>query len=246
MTPGCHVVEFGAGTGVLSMLAARLGAGQVTALEVNRRSVDYARKAVQLNGLSDTVTVVEGHFADFCLSEGADILVCEMLSSIMLVEPQVPACRHGVSHVLRAGGTVLPASATVYLVPVECPGVLHRFAVEGLIFPPAPQTVDHGVARDLADLVPVVHFDFGDPDTPLHVEHRVQFEVADRGTVHGLLGMFDATLTDDIVLQMEDGWRELFLPLEAPVQVDRGDLLEVRVAYTPGEPASLELDARTK
>ncbi|MFW9943992.1 MAG: hypothetical protein ACFFB7_03255, partial [Candidatus Sifarchaeia archaeon] len=50
----------------------------------------------------------------------------------------------------------------------------------------------------------------------------------------GIVGMFEARLYEDIVLRMDDGWRDLFLPLADPKQLVKDDVLRIRVEYTPG------------
>jgi len=240
VTEDRSVVDLGTGTGVLALLAARAGARRVVGVDLDPLCIEYARAAAAANGLSDRVQFVVSHFADFALQSRADVVICEMLSSMMLVEQQVEACAHAVKNVLREGGVLLPRSATVYAVPVECPNVLSRFTVCDLTFRPVPQTVDHTLARDLADPVVVVHFDFND-DTVRPVDTVLRFTIVDSGTVHGLVGFFEAVLTDRIRLEMTDGWRDLFVPLSSPVRVESGDELFVRLRYRPGDVTSLSV-----
>jgi len=58
--PGASVLDLGAGSGVLGLAAARLGAASVLALDTDPQAVRAARKNVRLNGLEAVVRVEEG------------------------------------------------------------------------------------------------------------------------------------------------------------------------------------------
>ena len=72
-----RVLDLGAGTGVLSLAAARLGAEEVKAVELNHISFETARKNVILNELEPVIETVLGP-AERCLEFPAD-LVCSNL-----------------------------------------------------------------------------------------------------------------------------------------------------------------------
>jgi len=243
--PESRVVDIGTGTGVLALIAAKAGAKSVTAVDVNRESLNYARKAAEINGLSQRVRFVESHFEDYVHEEQADIVVCEMLSSMLLVEQQVPACAHAAKRILKPGGIILPASASVYAVPVECHSLLERFSLFDLEFPKVPQTLGKGDAKDLSDAVLVAKFDFSTPDVPAEVDEMLEYTIIEDGVLHGLVGFFKAQLYEDITLGMDDGWRELFLPLAEPVEVSKGARVSVQLRFKPGEFDSLKLGRPT-
>lgn len=55
--PGDRVADVGAGSGILAIAAARLGAGRVLAVEAEPHAVAAARSNIALNGVGDRVTV---------------------------------------------------------------------------------------------------------------------------------------------------------------------------------------------
>lgn len=61
--PRRRVVDVGAGSGILAMAAARLGAAAVLALEIDPVAVAVAVENVAANGLADRITVVEADVA---------------------------------------------------------------------------------------------------------------------------------------------------------------------------------------
>ena len=239
--PESHVVDIGTGTGVLALTAARAGAKSVTAVDVNGESLNYARKAAEINGLSQRISFVESHFEEYVPEEQADIVVCEMLSSMLLVEQQVPACAHAVKRILKPGGIILPANASVYAVPVECHSLWKRFNLFDLEFPKIPQTLGKGDAKDLSDAVLIAKFDFSSPDGPAEINEMLKYTIVEDGVLHGLVGFFKAQLHENITLGMDDGWRELFLPLDEPVEVSKGARVSVQLQFKPGEFDSLKL-----
>ena len=237
-----YVVDIGTGSGVLAILAAKAGARRVTAIDVNQESIEYAREAALMNGVNDRIDFVEGHFANFVPEERADMVICEMLSSIMLIEQQVPACAHAVENILKPQGKIIPQQATIYLVPVESRLMIDRFDFEQIRFPKVMQTTSPDTVRDLADAKLLTELDFTDNSSNSQIDETLNFEVVSDGTIHGLVGLFESRLVEDIMLKMEDGWKQLFLPLEQPMKVERGNEFTVRVAYTPGEYRSLVIE----
>ena len=58
VTPESIVVEIGTGSGLLAMIAARLGAKHVTAIEANDHLAAIAQANFEANGLADKITVI--------------------------------------------------------------------------------------------------------------------------------------------------------------------------------------------
>lgn len=60
MRPGQRVLDVGCGSGILSIAAAKLGAGAVLALDTDPLAVRVARENVERNGVDAQVQVIEG------------------------------------------------------------------------------------------------------------------------------------------------------------------------------------------
>lgn len=237
-----YVIDLGTGSGILAILAARQGA-RVTAIDANAESLKYARAAAEQNGVGEKIEFVHTHFSDFNPEEKADVVLCEMLSSIMLIEQQIPASQYAVKHLLKSNGKILPHQVKLFVIPVQNEILWDRFNIEDLIFPRIPQTADMKQSVDLADLQELEEIDLTkDSDQPLSIDKRLEFEIVQNGTVHGILGMFESKLHDDITLTMKDGWRELFMPLPESVDVKTGTRLVVRISFRPGEYDSLHIE----
>jgi hypothetical protein len=214
----------------------------LTAIDVNQESLAYARKAAKKNGVEENIEFVHSHFAHFSPEEQADVVMCEMLSSFMLVEQQIAASSYAVENLLKPSGRIIPEEVSIYTGPIQTDILWERFEIEGLTFPRIAQTTEPGQSMDLADLSELAVFDLSIPNPNATVDKTLEFMMVQSGTFHGLVGMFESKLLDDIILTMRDGWKELFLPLEQPIKVEEGESLKVRVSFIPGEYDSLVLE----
>ncbi len=235
-----RVIDLGTGSGILAILAAKQGA-RVTAIDVNQDSLAYAREAARQNGVADRIEFVHSHFADFSIGKRADVVICEMLSSMMLIEQQVSASSYAVEHLLKPSGHIIPEEVRIFVVPVQNEIQWNRFQIDDLSFPRVPQTVERGQSVDLADLLELACFDLTIPNPAAKVDRTLDFRIVQTGIVHGLVGMFECRLDSETILTMGDGWRELFLPLPKPIGMKAGQTLSVRVAFRPGQYDSLLL-----
>ena len=242
INPGDYVIDIGTGSGILAILAAQQGA-RVTAIDANTESLKYAREAALLNDVADKIEFVNSHFSDFKTKVKADVVMCEMLSSVMLIEQQIPASHYAINNLLKPDGKLIPEGLRLFVVPVENEILWNRFNIENLKFPRIPQTVDIGQSTDLANLQELEHYDFSTTSNqPDRIDKLIDFEIVQSGLVHGLVGMFEASLCEGIILSMEDGWRELFLPLHESINVKTGDRVRFRISFTPGEYDSLSIE----
>lgn len=238
-----YVIDIGTGSGILAILAAKQGA-RVTAIDVNRDSLAYAREAAKLNGVMENIEFVHANFTDFSSDERADVVVCEMLSSMMLVEQQVTASSYAAEYLVKPSGRIIPEDVHIFVVPVQNDILWQRFQIDDLLFPRVPQTADHRQSMDLADLSELARFNLTVPNPNARVDRTLRFTMVDSGTVHGLIGLFESKVHGRITLTMEDGWRELFLPLPEPIDVKKGQKLSIRIAFNPGEYDSLLVETR--
>ncbi|HET6489689.1 MAG TPA: 50S ribosomal protein L11 methyltransferase [Syntrophales bacterium] len=84
--PGERVLELGCGSGLLSIAAAKMGAGRVVAVDIDPRSLDSAVENVRLNGFSDRINVRAGSWFEA-------VRVGERFDVIIATPPQTPGRR---------------------------------------------------------------------------------------------------------------------------------------------------------
>ncbi len=75
--PGSVVLELGTGTGMMALVASRLGAAQVIAVEVDD-VIEVARQTASANGMADRITFVQAKSTELSLPQPADVLVSDL------------------------------------------------------------------------------------------------------------------------------------------------------------------------
>ncbi len=88
---GQRVYDVGTGSGVLSITAAKLGAGKVVAIDLDETAVRVARTNVEASGESHRIEVIQGNLLDV-VTEPADLVVANIIADIIkVVSPDVLA-----------------------------------------------------------------------------------------------------------------------------------------------------------
>ncbi|KAK7330757.1 hypothetical protein VNO77_24956 [Canavalia gladiata] len=120
ITGPCHVLDIGAGTGLLSMMAARAmgDEGRVTACESYLPMVKLMKKVLRLNGMEGRIKVINKRSDE--LNVGLDmpsrahVLVSEILDSELLGEGLIPTLQHAHDNLLVENPLTVPFRATTY------------------------------------------------------------------------------------------------------------------------------------
>lgn len=82
---GDRVADLGAGSGVLGIAAARLGAGRVVCIESDPDAIGNAEENVRRNGVGDRVTILEGDAAMLLpLVAPVRVVLANIVSSVLL------------------------------------------------------------------------------------------------------------------------------------------------------------------
>lgn len=93
VTPGCSILDYGCGSGILAIAAARLGAGKVAGVDIDPQAVEAARANAERNAVTaqfaDSAKPVAGEY---------DVVVANILSNpLRVLAPAI--CAH-----VRPGG----------------------------------------------------------------------------------------------------------------------------------------------
>ncbi len=110
--PGARVLEVGCGTGLLSCLAARMGATQVLAVEPTAQA-EVARALVEANGLSGRVEVLDARIQDL-EPRPHDVVFSELLNAEPFAE-EVLQAMEAAAPWLAPTGHMSPRRLRVYL-----------------------------------------------------------------------------------------------------------------------------------
>jgi hypothetical protein len=114
------VLDIGAGTGILSIFAARAGAKHVYAVE-NAEIAHFAREIIKKNGLSDKITVLKGKMEEIELPvPQVDIIISEWMGYFLLYESMLDSVLWARDKYLnKSTGKMLPDRAQIYIAGIE-------------------------------------------------------------------------------------------------------------------------------
>lgn len=112
---GKRVIDIGAGSGLLSLMAFKRGASKVLAIEASNDMVDLARLNIQRN-CCDGIEVIHNLSSRVTLPEDqkADVLVSETLGALMLGEGMLDYVSDARRRLARPGAQVIPAGGAQY------------------------------------------------------------------------------------------------------------------------------------
>lgn len=247
VTPGTHVLDIGAGSGLLSLMAARAGAGRVVACEENPAIADVATRVVAANGYADRIRVVTGNSADLDVEadlEGcADVIVSEIVSNNLLAEGVLKSLADASTRLLAPGGQMIPAGGDVMVALGSWSAIEERDVaiVEGFDLSGfnALAQVPRNVAVADATLtlqsqpVPLLSFDFTAP--PPREPHRAALSLTTTGgPIGGVVQWIRLQLDAEGVYENRPGpdakshWGAQYYPFHAPLNLPAG--AEVRIA----------------
>lgn len=119
ITADAEVFEIGTGSGLVAMMAAKLGVKRVTSCEAVPLIAETARRIVADNGYEPTITVIAKRSTDVHvgadLFRKADILVSEIFSSELLGEHVLPSIEDAKQRLLKPRGRVIPAAGSIMI-----------------------------------------------------------------------------------------------------------------------------------
>tara|TARA_B110000971_G_scaffold67379_1_gene69134 strand:- start:13726 stop:15345 length:1620 start_codon:yes stop_codon:yes gene_type:complete len=119
------VLDIGAGSGLLSMMAARAGADKVVAAEWHGDLATAARRNIAANGLSNKVTVASGDVAKLQRGkqgvpiDGFDVAVVDLFDAGFTGDHALWMLEQARKNVLGTDAAVIPAAATMYVMGIE-------------------------------------------------------------------------------------------------------------------------------
>jgi protein arginine N-methyltransferase 1 len=88
--PGCSVLDLGCGTGIFSLLACRLGAGHVDAVEPDD-AIRVAQSNADANGYADRISFHQAVSSEVTLDGRADVIVSDLRGVLPQFQHHIPA-----------------------------------------------------------------------------------------------------------------------------------------------------------
>jgi protein arginine N-methyltransferase 1 len=242
---GDAVLDIGTGTGVFALLALRYGARKVYAIEPNP-AIDVARRLARANGVSDRVVFIEGLSTEVELPERADVIVSDIRGAMPLYRAHLPAIVDARKRHLAAGGTLLPRSDTLRVVPVATAEAWEQYVGQwrghhfGLDTAPLEEVLANSLHAGRQDgVLPLAEprawgvLDYATVTSP-SLRGDAAWTLEQAGTLYGYHLWFDMDLAEGISLTNAPDrphliYGSVFLALPKPLELAAGDRLSVRL-----------------
>ncbi|MFT3925904.1 MAG: 50S ribosomal protein L11 methyltransferase [Myxococcales bacterium] len=248
--PGSVVLDLGAGFGYFALLACRLGAARVYAIEP-AESISVAAELARLNGFGDRIVPIRDSSRNVKLPERVDVIVSDIRGALPTIGGSLRTLIDARDRLLAPGGTLIPWRDRLWVAPIDDrpqwqrsvrPWAVVAEAFEparGLNLTPVEERLVHYtrssellIASFMATPQIWAEIDYH-TNQNTDVEGAVEFQIAERGTVYTLGIWFDAELMEGIRYASgpERGtvYANMSLPLSQPLSVQPGDTLKVRL-----------------
>jgi hypothetical protein len=232
--PGDIAVDVGTGSGILSMFAARAGAGRVDALEITTMA-DWAERLAATNGLTN-MRVIRGDAAEYAAPGPVDVVMGEFAGMWLIDEWRHYAAFAQVrDRWLKPEGRVVPRAGGLYLSAVDSRKLhlergwgffdapVYGFDFSEVLTSGAYRPARYILSAEWKSLVTtqeIARFDFrhGQPsDYFFTTEARFPYAVA--GMFHGFIGHFDLDMGEGLPVMStscgarETHWHQSYFPI---------------------------------
>ncbi len=228
---GDTVLDIGTGLGVLAIAAAKAGAKQVIALDVDAAALREAKKRANDAGVVDRIEFRRELSFETTLSQRADIILCETVGSFAFDENILATLRDAKKRLLKRGGKIVPAELELHAAPID---YLPKLELPAEIAIVRPQHL-------LAKPVCLARIDFcGTIPETIHIKDR--FSITRNGTACAVAVWPRAIwhgreISDASPLQAATHWKQGILELEPRIVHVRERLgIEIIIGPHPEDP----------
>jgi len=238
------VADIGAGTGLLGLMAARLGAREV-----------YLYEAAEVAGVAQEVLrrnrarnchLIPCHSTEMQDPPRADVVVSETLGNYPFEENIIETLNDAVRRHLKRGGTIIPGRLAQFVAPVTS----NRFHAELTAWERVGRDIDLSPAQFMSlnniYVRTITPADLLDDGRSARCWDEIDFSVVNRSTrkgearwrpqsgatIYGFATWWSAELAAGITLSTapeapRTHWEQLYFPLLRPIQVRGGDTIAI-------------------
>jgi len=239
------VLDLGAGTGIMALLACRYGAKRVYAIEPSD-ALQVARETVAKNGLPDRIVCIQKRSSEVTLPERVDLIVEDMRGALPWCSTHIPDLIDARERFLKPEGQIIPRQDTVFCAVVSAK---ERYRDQLLPWQSSPEALDLSPASRYVENAPSgVRFKsqqlLSAPLAWATIEYqsvaaanvRGEFTLKAKrsGTAHGLLLWFVTELLHDVKISNAPGrpktvYGQFFLPWPQPVELTKGITIDIKL-----------------
>lgn len=252
------VFEIGTGSGLLSLMAAKLGAEQVVTCEAKKSVANIAKKVVKKNGFAKRISVVASTSSNIQvgkqLSRKADVLIHEIFSSELLNEGVLPAIEDAKKRLLASNARIVPAQASIMVALAGGEELFSNYRA-GISFGFDLSEFNNSQPRKLPifreDLhmelmsndVPAFTFDFQNQSEYPSEQKTLDIEATSDGLCIGLIQWISIGFSDAVSFENHpnsskntSNWQRILYRFDNPKEVKRGDILSIEAVHDRSRP----------
>ncbi len=123
-------LDIGAGTGVWAILAAKLGAKRVVAVEIDECLIPIIFRHAQENGVADRIEIIHGNSDDVKIRGKFEVIVSELFGQNALGDQTVNSFVSLRSRFLAPGGVLIPQKMAMFAVPVRLENTIQNIPAD--------------------------------------------------------------------------------------------------------------------
>ncbi|MEO8001772.1 MAG: class I SAM-dependent methyltransferase [Arenimonas sp.] len=245
ITPETVVLEIGTGAGFFALLACKLGAKKVYAIEPDI-AIEVGKLCVKNNPGSERIIWLQGLSTEIDLPEKVDIVIGDLHGTMPFYNFNILSMRDAVVRHMKPGGIMMPRRDVLHAAPIQSPedykSIEKAWAkdVYGLDLSsgrsfltnnwwrrPATATVDM-----LAQAECWGEINYATATNP-NLDGLCDWLITHDGTAHGLSVWFDGDIGPGAAYSNAPNLPELvygnaFFPLEKPLELKKGERLHTK------------------
>ena len=258
-------MDIGAGTGILSIFAAKAGAKHVYAIEFAEIAT-FAREIIKRNNLQHKITVIKGKMEEIDLPvPKVDIIISEWMGYFLLYESMLDSVLWARDKYLNQGGKMLPDRAQLYIAAIEDGQYKHQkktfwndvYGVDMSVLTPTVMkeplvdTVDSNmIMSDSCKILDLDLVNCDKNDVNFTAQYQLRMKYTDR--CHGVVAWFDtpfSNLQRPVMLSTSPykkytHWKQTVFYMEHDIDVVEGDVIYGSVACRQSKSNNRELDVK--
>ena len=241
--PGAVVMDLGCGVGVFALLACKLGARRVYAVEPEN-IVGLARETAIANGCADKIEFFESLSTEITLPERADVIVSDLRGVLPWYQQHIPSIIDARSRHLARGGVLIPQRDILWAAVVEAPeqydAIVGSWQHDELDLSAGRRLITNTwnkasieTEQFLAEPACWATLDYYEVDSP-DIRAEISWQVTRAGTAHGIAAWFDSELAVRIGLSNHPATPRMIygqglFPFSEPVAMEQGDRIALRL-----------------
>ncbi|MDH3316865.1 MAG: 50S ribosomal protein L11 methyltransferase [Gammaproteobacteria bacterium] len=244
--PGDVVIDIGAGTGILSLLACRAGASRVYAIEPDD-AIAVARENAVANGYADRITFIQDISTRVTPPETADVVVSDLHGVLPGYQGHLPTIIDARQRFLSPGGRLVPQQDALMMAAVSAADLHASHAgvadINGLDMQAARKLTVNTWSKTWLTSEQLLSkprcwalLDYSEiDDSAIQGDVRLEFDRS--GIAHGFGVWFESVLAKNVELSNAPGAPKLnygnaYFPWPEPVEVQTGDVAHVLIQAT--------------